>query len=195
VPTRPDRSRLIIWFLSIGSRFRFTLPHYTWSPLRSCASLRLLWSARGRTFTSKIAPVLGAHFLPMAKARGFPSSDTHPTVGWVVRASQNPPSRRSGLTCPPRATTASPAAVLLAGPLAIGTNQGIHTCSSLNVLPTRAFPGGTPRTFSCEGAPRIIAQAFFLQRFTPAGGAAIPMAEARGLRRSTRKVNQYGRIA
>jgi hypothetical protein len=80
-------------------------------------------------------------FLPIAKARGFPSSDTHLTVGWVVRASQNPPSRRSGLTCPPRATTASPAAVLLAGPLAIWTNQGIHTCSSLNVLPTRAFPG------------------------------------------------------
>src|SRR6266852_5731585 len=90
-------------------------------------------------------------------------------VGWVVRASQNLPSRRSGLTCPPRATTASPAAVLLARPLAIGTNQGIHTCSSLNVLPTRAFPGGTPRTFSCEGAPRIIAQAFSLQRFPPVG--------------------------
>ena len=91
----------------------------------------------------------------MDKPRGFPSSDTHLTVGWVVRASQNLPSRRSGLTCPPRATTASPAAVLLAGPLAIGTNQGIHTCSSLTVLPTRAFPGGTPRTFSCEGAPPI----------------------------------------
>src|SRR6266568_6091021 len=131
----------------------------------------------------------------MAKSRGFPSSDTHLTVGWVVRASQNLPSRRSGLTCPPRATTASPAAVLLKGPLAIGTNQGSHTCSSLNVLPTRAFPGGTPRTFSCEGAPRILAQAFFLQRFPPAGGAAIPMAEARGLRRSARKVNidQAGR--
>src|SRR5207245_422387 len=108
-------------------------------------------------------------FLPTAKARGFPSSDTHPTVGWVVRASQNPPSRRSGLTCPPRATTASPAAVLLAGPLAIGTNQGIHTCSSLNVLPTRAFPGGMPRTMSCEGEPRRVAQRIVRQGLQATG--------------------------
>jgi hypothetical protein len=128
----------------------------------------------------------------MAKARGFPSSDTHMTVGWVVRASQNLPSRRSGLTCPPRATTASPAAVLLAGPLAIGTNQGSHTCSSLNVLPTRAFPGGTPRTFSCEGAPPIYSTGVLPATFSPAGGAAIPMAKARGLRRSTRKVRKGG---
>jgi len=180
VPTRPDRSRLVIWFLFIGSRFRSTLPHYTWSPLRSCASLRSLWPAHGRTFTSKIAPMLGAHLHPMDKSRGFPSSDTHMTVGWVVRASQNPPSRRSGLTCPPRATTASPAAVLLAGPLAIGTNQGIHTCSSLNVLPTRAFPGGTPRTFSCEGAPPIYSTGVLPATVPPVGGAAIPMAKAMG---------------
>src|SRR5438445_12315993 len=128
----------------------------------------------------------------MGKARGFPSSETHLTVGWVVRASQNPPSRRSGLTCPPRATTASPAAVLLAGPLAIGTNQGIHTCSSLNVLPTRAFPGGTPRTFSCEGAPPIYSTGVLSATFPPAGGAAIPMAKARGLRHRSGHRRQEG---
>ena len=49
-----------IQFLSIGSRFRSTLPPHTRSPLCSCASLRLLWPTHGRTFTSKIAPMLGA---------------------------------------------------------------------------------------------------------------------------------------
>ena len=49
-----------IRFLSIGSRIRPTLPSHARSPSRSCASLRSLWPARGRTFTSKIAPMLGA---------------------------------------------------------------------------------------------------------------------------------------
>jgi len=46
-------------FLSIGSQFRFTLPLHDRSPSRSCASLRSLWSARGRTCTSKIVPMPG----------------------------------------------------------------------------------------------------------------------------------------
>jgi hypothetical protein len=47
-------------FVFLDSRFRFTLPPHARSPSRSCASLRSLWSARGRTCTSKIAPMLGA---------------------------------------------------------------------------------------------------------------------------------------
>src|SRR5229473_1188090 len=54
-----------------------------------------------------------------------------------------------GLTWPPRATAACPAAV---SPIAFGSRatDAITMCA-LNVLPTR-LPGGTPRTFSCEGA-------------------------------------------
>jgi hypothetical protein len=47
-------------FVYLNSRFRSTLPSHVRSPSRSCASLRSLWSARGRTCTSKIAPMLGA---------------------------------------------------------------------------------------------------------------------------------------
>ncbi len=60
-----------IRFLSIGSWFRSTLPPHVRSPLRSCASLRSLWPAYGRTFTSEIAPMLGAPKPPPAKASGF----------------------------------------------------------------------------------------------------------------------------
>ena len=49
-----------IRFLSIGSQFRSTLPPHGRSPFRSCASLRSLWPAHGRTCTSKSAPMLGA---------------------------------------------------------------------------------------------------------------------------------------
>ena len=49
-----------IRFLFIGSQFRSTLPPHARSPLRSCASLRSLWSTRGGTFTHKSAPMLGA---------------------------------------------------------------------------------------------------------------------------------------
>ena len=41
-----------IRFLSIGSRFRSTLPPHARSPSRSCASLRSLWPTHGRTCTS-----------------------------------------------------------------------------------------------------------------------------------------------
>ena len=58
-PARPACASPRIRFLSIGSRFRFTLPLHDWSPFRSCASLRSLWSARGRTCTSKIVPMPG----------------------------------------------------------------------------------------------------------------------------------------
>jgi len=50
-----------IRFLSIGSRFRSTLPSHTRSPSCSCASLRSSWSTCGGTSTLKIAPMLGAH--------------------------------------------------------------------------------------------------------------------------------------
>ncbi len=46
--------------VSIGSRFRSTLPSHTRSSSCRCASLRLLWPTYGRTLTSKIAPMLGA---------------------------------------------------------------------------------------------------------------------------------------
>ena len=49
-----------IRFLSIGSRFRYSLPPHDRSTSRRCDSLRSLWSARRRTSTSKIAPMLGA---------------------------------------------------------------------------------------------------------------------------------------
>ena len=61
-----------IRFLFIGSRFRFTLPPHTRSPSCSCASLRSLWSAYGRTFTCKIAPMLGAQQKkPVSSDTGF----------------------------------------------------------------------------------------------------------------------------
>lgn len=47
-------------FVYLDSRFRSTLPSHARSPSRSCVSLRSLWSACGRTCTSKIAPMLGA---------------------------------------------------------------------------------------------------------------------------------------
>ena len=53
-----------IRFLSIGSQLRSTLPSHTWSPSCSCASLRSLWPAHGRTRTSKSAPMLGAQSRP-----------------------------------------------------------------------------------------------------------------------------------
>ena len=52
----PPRMR----FVYLDSRFRSTLPPHARSPSRSGASLRSLWSARERTCTSKIAPMLGA---------------------------------------------------------------------------------------------------------------------------------------
>ena len=58
-----------IQFLSIGSRLRSTLPPHTQSPSCSCASLRLLWPTYGRTSTSKIAPMLGAHNRLLSYAR------------------------------------------------------------------------------------------------------------------------------
>lgn len=57
-------------FVFLDSRFRSTLPSHARSPSRSCASLRSLWSARGRTFTSKIVPMLGALTIPR-QSRGF----------------------------------------------------------------------------------------------------------------------------
>jgi hypothetical protein len=56
-----------IRFLFIGPQLRSTLPPHGRSPFRSCASLRSLWSARERTFTSKSAPVPGARNYPPAK--------------------------------------------------------------------------------------------------------------------------------
>jgi hypothetical protein len=47
-------------FVYLDSRICSVLPPHAWSPSRSCTSLRSLWSAHGRTCTSKIAPMLGA---------------------------------------------------------------------------------------------------------------------------------------
>ena len=58
-------------FVYLDSRFRSTLPSHARSPSRSCASLRSLWSARGRTCTSKIAPMLGAQ---KARSAGLAAS-------------------------------------------------------------------------------------------------------------------------
>jgi hypothetical protein len=57
-----------IRFLYIGSQFRSTLPPHGRSPCRSCASLRLLWSAHGGTCTHKSAPMLGAQKSPENRA-------------------------------------------------------------------------------------------------------------------------------
>ena len=73
----PPRRR----FVYLDSRFRSTLPPHARSPSRSCASLRSLWSACGRTCTSRIAPMLGA---PTRKAtRRWPCSQRsdRPIVG------------------------------------------------------------------------------------------------------------------
>ena len=56
-------------FVYLDSGFRSTLPSHARSPSRSCASLRSLWSACGRTRTSKIAPMLGAQKKRAARAR------------------------------------------------------------------------------------------------------------------------------
>ena len=48
-------------FVFLDSRLRSALPPHARSPLRRCASLRLQWPTHGRTSTSKIAPMLGAH--------------------------------------------------------------------------------------------------------------------------------------
>jgi hypothetical protein len=65
-----------IRFLSIGSRFRSTLPLHARLPSRSCASLRSLWSAHGSTCTSKITPILGAQ----AKIEPIDSAPSCPAV-------------------------------------------------------------------------------------------------------------------
>ena len=57
---RPARHRLLCGSCSSTRGVCSTLPPHARSPSRSCASLRSLWSAHGRTCTSKIAPVLGA---------------------------------------------------------------------------------------------------------------------------------------
>jgi len=50
---------------------RYALLPHARSPSRSCISLRSLWSARGRTCTSKIAPRLGAQAeRPLGSGRG-----------------------------------------------------------------------------------------------------------------------------
>src|SRR2546428_2225547 len=58
---------------------------------------------------------------------------------WVVRASQTSPPQTGavlpGLHAQQRVVPPS----YRADPLAIRAEPGIHTCSSLNVLPTRAF--------------------------------------------------------
>ena len=58
---RPARPRLLCGACSSTRGVRSTLPPHARSPSRSCALLRSLWSAHGRTSTSKIAPMLGAH--------------------------------------------------------------------------------------------------------------------------------------
>ncbi|ENZ0048036.1 AcaB family transcriptional regulator [Escherichia coli] len=63
-PARLAPSRLISD--SCSSAHGFT-PCFLPTPSRSCTSFRSLWSARGRTFTSKIAPMLGAHILHALK--------------------------------------------------------------------------------------------------------------------------------
>jgi hypothetical protein len=60
-----------IRFLFIGSQIRSTLPSHGRSPFRSCASLRSLRSAYGRTCTSKSAPMLGAHKKDPQNSRVF----------------------------------------------------------------------------------------------------------------------------
>ena len=49
----------LIRFLYVGPRLRSTLPSHGRSPFRSCASLRSLWPALGRTHTSKVNIMLG----------------------------------------------------------------------------------------------------------------------------------------
>ena len=61
-------------FVYLDSRIRSTLPSHTRSPSCSCASLRSLWSARERTFTSKMAPMLGALTIPR-QSRGLSICD------------------------------------------------------------------------------------------------------------------------
>src|SRR5450631_652958 len=52
------------------------LPPHAQSPLRSCTSLRSLWSAYERTFTSKSAPVPGAHKKPRVSGALFATTRT-----------------------------------------------------------------------------------------------------------------------
>src|SRR5690606_12685997 len=54
--TAPPRIR----FLFVGPRLRSPLPPHGRSPFPSCVSLRLLWPAHERTFTTKTAPTPGA---------------------------------------------------------------------------------------------------------------------------------------
>jgi len=58
-------------FVFLNSRLRYVLPLHARSPSRSGTSLRSLWSARGRTCTSKIAPMLGAPMKKAARRRPF----------------------------------------------------------------------------------------------------------------------------
>ena len=60
--------------LAIGSRFRSTLPPHTPSPACRYASLRLLWPTYGRTFTAKIAPMLGAQRIRSSLRTTYPYS-------------------------------------------------------------------------------------------------------------------------
>ena len=57
---RPTPPRLLCGACSSTRGVRLRLPPHARSPLRSCAILRSLWSAHGRTSTSKIAPMLDA---------------------------------------------------------------------------------------------------------------------------------------
>jgi hypothetical protein len=68
------------------------------------------------------------------------------------------------------------------GSAAIWTNQGIHTCSSLNVFTHPSFSGVERREHSVVKVHHhYIAQVFCLQWIPPAKRrAAIPMAKARG---------------
>jgi hypothetical protein len=60
LPACPARQRLRCDSCPSTRGLRSTLPSHTRSPSCSCASLRSLWPARGRTCTPRSAPMLGA---------------------------------------------------------------------------------------------------------------------------------------
>ena len=105
-----------IRFLFIGSRLHSMLPSHARSPLRSCTSFRSLWSACGRTFTSKTAPMLGAHILP-----GMNVGDSYGAQAWHPAA--------------PESLRRVPAAGGMAAPL---TSQANRACPALRtwIAPT-----------------------------------------------------------
>jgi hypothetical protein len=112
---------------------------------------------------------------------------------WVVRASQTPPAQTGavlpGLHAQKRVVPPS----YRADPLAIRAELGYpHLFELERFTHPSIFPGGTPRTFSCEGAPRSTQHIRSrLQHFRWRTARLSPWLEPGGLRRSKDQVNSY----